>query len=70
VSLITIVLFAGGYLAVVALALSLFACAKRADQRAQREHEALVRSMTGRFSRQASGREDSVRDLVSHHRTG
>ena len=45
-SLTTIVMFALGYLAVLIVVMCMLVSAKRADERVQEEHDALVRSMT------------------------
>ena len=64
-----IVLFALGYLAVLFVVMCLLAAAKRADERAQEEHDALVRSMTGRFVTRERSEEDPDRKLVPLRRT-
>jgi hypothetical protein len=48
VSLLTIALFALGYVVVVVFVLALLRAASRSDEAAQREYEALVRSRTER----------------------
>jgi len=68
VSLTTIVMFALGYLAVLIVVLCMLVCAKRADERVQEEHDALVRSMT--HDVQAPERPEQHRDrtlsLIRH----
>ena len=64
-----IVVFALGYLAVLLVVMGLLAAAKRADERAQEEHDALVRSMTGRFVAPERSGDDPDRKLVSLRRT-
>jgi hypothetical protein len=69
-SLTTIVLFAVAYVVVVAFVLSLLVCAKRADRAAQREHEALVRSMTGRGPLTVVRHDDRLGDIAARRRAG
>ena len=66
----TIAAFAAGYLAVVVLVLALMRAGKRADARAQHEHEALVRSMTPRASARFTRQEDPDREIAEPRRTG
>ena len=67
-SLTTIVMFALGYLAVLTAAMCLLAAAKRADERAQEEHEALVRSTTGDAVAPERPGHDPDRELISLRR--
>jgi hypothetical protein len=59
-SLTTIAVFAAAYVAVLVVVMALLTSARRADVHAQREHEALVRSLTPRTSGRFAGREDRI----------
>ena len=69
-SLTTIAVFALGYLAVLVLVLSVLATAKRADERAQEEHDALVRSMTPEAPPHLASVDDLAHPSVLRRRTG
>ena len=66
----TIATFAAGYVAVMVLVLALMKAGKRADARAQKEHEAFVRSMTPRPSTRFARREDPAREDAPLRRIG
>ena len=68
-SLTTIALFALGYLAVLLVVICMLVAAKRADERAHEEHDALVRSMTADCVAPERSGHDPDRKLVSLRRT-
>ena len=57
-SLTIVAVFAAVYITVLVVVMALLSAAKRADARAQREHEALVRSLTTREPGRFTTRED------------
>ena len=69
-SLLTIALFALGYLVVVLFVLALLRAAKRADESAEREYEALARSLLEDVQVVRLGDRAPVRERARRRRTG
>jgi hypothetical protein len=69
-SLLTIALFVLGYVVVLVVALALLRTAKHADEAADREYDAAVRSLTRDPSFRVIGEHDPDREIVLRRRTG
>jgi hypothetical protein len=70
VSIPIVAVFVLGYLAMIVVVLALMRSAKHADARAEREHEALVRSLSTRRTGRFAEREDPARERVPLRRIG
>jgi hypothetical protein len=70
VSLLTIAAILLGYLTFLVIVIAMLAAARRADERAHEEHEALVRSMTAGIPPRGGQGDDLLRHRVLRRRTG